>query len=225
MNTHTPKARELISELKAAFREMPTALNGYNFTTWSRTEQKLVDALSQAFEQGREYGRNDTVSFHAPDPASTASDITDEQIDAAYHAHHNAGFGRTDTYTGIRAFTRRILALAAPTAQPVGQKPYAYCVYIAAEQRGELVYDLEDAMDDLSNCECEITELFDHPPAPAAPSLDAQDAARYRWLRDPETNLDALAADNWKDGEVYSGDELDHAIDAALAASTKGEGS
>ena len=43
------------------------------------------------------------------------------------------------------------------------------------------------------------------------------DAARYRWLRDENTDLDKLAADNWGDGcQVYSGAKLDSAIDAAM---------
>jgi len=45
---------------------------------------------------------------------------------------------------------------------------------------------------------------------------DARDAARYRWLR--HADLDALAAANWKDGEVYEGDEFDAAIDQAMSS-------
>ncbi len=61
---------------------------------------------------------------------------------------------------------------------------------------------------------------------------DAKDAARYRWLRDPETNpglvLDKVTGEVPADGigggyrtyEYRSGDELDAAIDAAIAALT-----
>lgn len=46
---------------------------------------------------------------------------------------------------------------------------------------------------------------------------DAKDAARYRWLR--YADLDALAAGNWKTGQVFEGVKFDDAIDAAMAAS------
>jgi len=50
---------------------------------------------------------------------------------------------------------------------------------------------------------------------PAAPSGDAKDAERYRWLR--HADLDALAAANWgSGGEVYTGEMFDAAIDAAM---------
>lgn len=44
------------------------------------------------------------------------------------------------------------------------------------------------------------------------------DARRYRWLRDENTDLDALAEANWSKGggQVYHGEELDRAIDAAM---------
>lgn len=66
-------------------------------------------------------------------------------------------------------------APAAPSAQDsaapssLSAEPFAYWVYIPAEQRGELVHDLEEVVDELTNCECEITELFDHPAPAAAP--------------------------------------------------------
>lgn len=45
-----------------------------------------------------------------------------------------------------------------------------------------------------------------------------RDAARYRFIRHQDTDLDKLCADNWgPDGEVYSGEALDAAIDAAIA--------
>lgn len=61
-----------------------------------------------------------------------------------------------------------------------------------------------------------------------SPSLTAEqerdklDAERYRWLRDPATDLDSLAELNWlkpgETGEVYSGTKLDAAIDSARAS-------
>lgn len=52
----------------------------------------------------------------------------------------------------------------APAATEAPSKPFAYYIHIAAEQRGEFVHDLDEALDDLTNCECKITELFDHAP-------------------------------------------------------------
>jgi hypothetical protein len=42
-----------------------------------------------------------------------------------------------------------------------------------------------------------------------------RDVGRYRWLR--FADLDKLASDNWKDGEVFTGEEFDSAIDAAMS--------
>lgn len=53
---------------------------------------------------------------------------------------------------------------AAPAATEAPSKPFAYYIHIAAEQRGEFVHDLDEALDDLTNCECKITELFDRAP-------------------------------------------------------------
>jgi hypothetical protein len=41
-----------------------------------------------------------------------------------------------------------------------------------------------------------------------------KDAERYRWLR--FADLDALASTNWGAGEVYTGEQFDAAIDAAM---------
>jgi hypothetical protein len=59
---------------------------------------------------------------------------------------------------------------------------------------------------------------------PSVNELVEKDAARYRWLR--HADLDELAENNWgKGGQVYEGEELDAAIDAAIAShqSAKGE--
>lgn len=55
-----------------------------------------------------------------------------------------------------------------------------------------------------------------------AAAVDKRDAERYRFLR--HADLDELAAANWEDGQVYEGEALDAAIDAALAQ-RQGEGS
>lgn len=54
------------------------------------------------------------------------------------------------------------LAAAAPS-----QKPFGHFIHIAAEQRGEFVHDLDEAIEDLTNCECEVTALYDHPATPS----------------------------------------------------------
>jgi hypothetical protein len=51
---------------------------------------------------------------------------------------------------------------------------------------------------------------------PSAAPGDAQDAARYRFLR--HADLDAVAAAHWKDGEVPTGEEFDAVIDSAMLA-------
>lgn len=59
--------------------------------------------------------------------------------------------------------------------------------------------------------------------APAAPAVDAQDAARYRWLRDtsvPPHNFYLSVPDEFKD-ERYTPRDVDAAIDAAIAAQAK----
>jgi hypothetical protein len=48
-------------------------------------------------------------------------------------------------------------------AKPASPKPFGYFVYVPSEQRGEFVHDLDEATDDLTNCECEVWELYDHP--------------------------------------------------------------
>lgn len=57
-----------------------------------------------------------------------------------------------------------VMPTQAPAATEAPSKPFAYYIHIAAEQRGEFVHDLDEALDDLTNCECKITELFDHAP-------------------------------------------------------------
>ena len=66
----------------------------------------------------------------------------------------------------------------APAATEAPSKPFAYYIHIAAEQRGEFVHDLDEALDDLTNCECKITELFDRAtPAPAVGASPAAESA------------------------------------------------
>lgn len=67
----------------------------------------------------------------------------------------------------LETVKRVAAALAAPQPSQ-GAEPFAYYVYIPAEQRGEFVHDLDEAVDDLTNCECEITELYAAPPQPVS---------------------------------------------------------
>lgn len=57
------------------------------------------------------------------------------------------------------------------------------------------------------------------PPAPAA--VDARDTARYRWLREGDTNL---LIPFHVDGCLPTGDLFDAAVDAAMATSQQQEG-
>jgi len=60
----------------------------------------------------------------------------------------------------------------------------------------------------------------------AQPSADAGDGKRYRWLRTQESRCDGHVSVNWNIGHDWipiSGDELDAAIDAAIAAQPRGE--
>ena len=70
---------------------------------------------------------------------------------------------------------------AAP--QQEAQEPYAYAVYFPDQPKVELVHDLDELIDDLTNRQHTVTKLYTAPqPAPAPLSDDAKDAARWRWL-------------------------------------------
>ena len=93
---------------------------------------------------------------------------------------------------------------AAPAATEAPSKPFGYYIHIAAEQRGEFVHDLDEALDDLTNCECKITELFDHAiPAPAvgASLTELREAFRpvdphaWPWTKEQSRNYPQKAAD------------------------------
>lgn len=58
-------------------------------------------------------------------------------------------------------------------------------------------------------------------PLPAMSTVDARDAARYRWLRQQENEDFEFAVVKNPHFDIYGADELDAAIDAALAASPK----
>ena len=61
----------------------------------------------------------------------------------------------------------------------------AYSIYIPDQQSGYVVEDLDDAIDDLTNEECEVTPLYPaYSGAFAVQAAIEADAARYRWLRE-----------------------------------------
>lgn len=116
---------------------------------------------------------------------------------------------------------------AAPAATEAPSVPFAYYIHIAAEQRGEFVHDLDEAMDDLTNCECKITELFDHAtPAPAVGASEKPIAWLTADLRRVVSNL-RLEQARRGGGAIQSG--LDaycvpayrHKPDAAVGASVQ----
>ena len=110
------------------------------------------------------------------------------------------------------------------------QEPYAFAVNFPDSSRVELVHDLDDLCDDMTNEAHEVRKLYLAPgaqPAPSAPEDVMRDARRYLWLRN--------AALDWYVGPEYAtyndvvcsgeycnyaggGVALDSAIDALLAA-------
>jgi hypothetical protein len=56
----------------------------------------------------------------------------------------------------------------ATTPRPASE-PYAYDVYFPGEQRAELVRDLDEILEDLTNLEHRVTPLYDHTQPAAKP--------------------------------------------------------
>lgn len=98
-------------------------------------------------------------------------------------------------------------ALAAPGAaiDAREQEPFAYYVYIPAEQRGELVHDLDEATDDLTNCECEVTKLY---AAPSEALSSATVAQPVGWA--------AVHFGGKRDGKIYSTCDTREQIDTYI---------
>lgn len=83
---------------------------------------------------------------------------------------------------------------AAPAATEAPTKPFAYYIHIAAEQRGEFVHNLDEALDDLTNCDCKITELFDHAtPAPAVGASEREEGFEKYWVA--RADFDKMSGD------------------------------
>ena len=113
---------------------------------------------------------------------------------------------------------------AAP--QQEAQEPYAYAVYFPDQPKVELVHDLDELIDDLTNQTHVVTKLYTAPqPAPAPLSDDAKDAARWRMVAlignevmlHPEKRTQAAAVKAYMDA-THGGLDLTGAVDAALAA-------
>lgn len=97
-----------------------------------------------------------------------------------------------------------------PEPQPEqATKPFAYYVYVyvPAEQRGEFFHDLDEACDDLTNCVCEVTELFDRP-SPSTPARETAETSAYAEGRGDQFEDDCavvrLLFDNMNDVDVMS---------------------
>ena len=113
---------------------------------------------------------------------------------------------------------------AEATQQASGErKPYAYAVYFPDQPTEELVHALDELLDDMTNREHTITELFAALSTPA--QQDAVDAERWRDFRTGK----ALTV-KCKKATVMFGpnpeadypDALDSAIDAAISAKKGG---
>lgn len=105
---------------------------------------------------------------------------------------------------------------AEATQQASGErKPYAYAVYFPDQPTEELVHDLDELLDDMTNREHTITELFAALSTPA--QQDAVDAERYRELRRGMywSVVDAI-------GDHLRDEALDGDIDAAISAKKGG---
>jgi len=75
---------------------------------------------------------------------------------------------------------------AAKRAAPTGAgdaEPYAYAIRIPAEDRIELVHSLDEVTDELTNCECVVTPLYDAPQQPAEAAPGAIPAEVHTALR------------------------------------------
>ncbi|MNK60132.1 hypothetical protein D3C87_792600 [compost metagenome] len=126
------------------------------------------------------------------------------------------------------------LAEAQRLAQALFQRHFARDDdYVSGRVKWEVLGDLPGVISQIDNMVSGLVQ----PAAPAAG--DARDAARYRWLRDPQSDV-ALVLDKrtgyvpaderipgiggYHTYEYRAGEELDTAIDEAIAASQQQEG-
>lgn len=141
----------------------------------SEKEAKLRDVLSKAHDwYMAERAALATQPAESKACASVGEPADKELWQIAFNAFEETFDKKESIRDAWQRVAERVLASrfatppAAPAATEAPSKPFAYYIHIAAEQRGEFVHDLDEALDDLTNCECKITELFDHAtPAPA----------------------------------------------------------
>ena len=114
------------------------------------------------------------ITYQSSEQAARAAYARVQELEAQLEA---IGAG------GVEPLRRReCLHHIAP--QQDDQKPYAYAVYFPDQPTVELVHDLDELTDDLTNREHQITRLYAAPqPAPAAQG-DAEDAARWRVINE-----------------------------------------
>lgn len=104
------------------------------------------------------------------------------------------GEGSTTT-DNLRLVDRLHAENEALRAQPAGaatpaapaQEPFAYAVYFPDQPCEELVHDLDELLDDMTNREHTITKLYDHPspqPAVTAGAVDALDTELLELLQE-----------------------------------------
>jgi hypothetical protein len=92
----------------------------------------------------------------------------------------------------------------------VKAEPFAHYVYIPAQQTGYYVDDLDEAIDDLTNCECEVTPLFKRPADTREAEARALDAERWRFQ---ELQIDITPyLREYHSGVLLSAEDIDAAI-------------
>ena len=102
-------------------------------------------------------------AIEALEVAQDALDISQSLQESAKSNHHPKT---------LAAYERVSAALAALRSMPA--EPYAYAVYFPDQPTEELVHDLDELLDDMTNREHTITELFStQPPAEAVRMSEA----------------------------------------------------
>ena len=103
-------------------------------------------------------------AIEALEVAQDALDISQSLQESAKSNHHPKT---------LAAYERVSAALAALRSMPA--EPYAYAVYFPDQPTEELVHDLDELLDDMTNREHTITELFStQPPAEAVRMSEAE---------------------------------------------------
>ncbi len=207
----------------------------------STANSRMIDAQQAAPQQAAPKVAPGDALDEVMRERDEAEDFINELLDEVLGADRpewSSAYNRYDAMSDVR---ERITALHKPavdkalgqfqsamTAPPQeAQEPYAYAVYFPDQPTVELVHDLDELTDDLTNREHQITKLYTAPqPAPAPLSDDVvRDAARWRMVAlignevmlHPEKRTQAAAVKAYMDA-THSGLDLTGAVDAALAA-------